>query len=79
MESVLGVHEHQRGFDRSISGCVCQCVTTMLYSPLINPICNNSINNIYVPYNNERRDNKKGNGDCLRLFLPKKLDKVGGG
>ena len=36
MGSVLGVvhsvQEHQRGFDRSISGCVCQCVTTMLYS-----------------------------------------------
>ena len=35
MESVLWVHEHRRGFDRSISGCVCQCVTTMLYSPLL--------------------------------------------
>ena len=31
MESVLGVHEHRRGLNRSISGCVCQCVTTMLY------------------------------------------------
>ena len=28
-----GVHEHWGGFDRSISGCVCLCVTTMLYSP----------------------------------------------
>ena len=28
-----GVHEHRRGFDRSVSGCVCPCVTTMLYSP----------------------------------------------
>ena len=27
MDSVLGVHEHRRGFDRSISGCVCLCVT----------------------------------------------------
>ena len=34
IESVLGVHEHRRGFDRLISGCVCPCVTTMLYSPL---------------------------------------------
>ena len=34
-ESVLGVHEYRRGFDRSISGCVCQNVTTMLYLPSV--------------------------------------------
>ena len=34
LESVLGVHEHRRGFDRLISGCVCPCVTTMLYPTL---------------------------------------------
>ena len=33
MESVLGVLEHRRGFDRSISGCVCLCVTTLCYTP----------------------------------------------
>ena len=29
-----GVHEHRHGFDRSISGCVGPCVTTMPYSPV---------------------------------------------
>ena len=38
MESVLGVHEYRRGFDRSIPGCVCPRDTTMLYSPSITQI-----------------------------------------
>ena len=45
MESVLGVHEHRRGFDRSISGCVCRCVTTMLYSPYI--VCIDILHGIF--------------------------------
>ena len=27
----FGVHDNRRGLERSISGCVCQCVTTILH------------------------------------------------